>query len=316
MRIKVIVNPRAGRRVAQTNLQQIIGKLLLDGTASTIQVTTTAGENDAKNAASACSGNDTDLIIGCGGDGTINEIVNGMMISGAKIPLAILAAGTSNDFASAMHLPDDIDSFCQMIAKGCRRSIDLGLANDNRYFINVASFGIFTDVSHQTPRDAKNNLGKFAYYFQAAVRAPEQILKSYYLEISTDQGIICDDFQLCIVANSTSVGTFRRLMYQADVSDGLFDVLLLKKKNILAITAEEISSRIISGELFKSSGVKYFQTKAITFKPKNDMSIAVDLDGEDYGLLPLTAHVCPRAIDIIVQPEEKDRTPFFKLPRE
>ncbi len=303
MKIRVIVNPGAGRKVVQHNLQQIIGKLLVDGTAAEIKVTSTKGAGDAQAAAAACQPQQTDLIIGCGGDGTINEIVNGLMTAGTKIPLAILAAGTSNDFATAMHLPEDVEGFCQMIELKQYQDIDLGLANNDRYFINVASFGIFTEVSHSTPRDAKNNLGKFAYYLQAAVSAPEQKLRSYSLDIVTDSESFSDDFQLCIVANSASVGTFRRLMNQADVSDGLFDVLLLKKKNLFAFTAEELTNRIISGESFTSPGVKYLQTKSISFHPATKADVAVDLDGEDYGKLPLSIKVCPLAARLVIPAE-------------
>lgn len=303
MKIRVIVNPNAGRRIVQQNLQGIIGKLLLEGTASIIQVTRTEGEGDAMRAAAKCTGEDTDLIIACGGDGTVNEVANGLMQSGSNIPLAILAAGTSNDFAYAMHLPDTVDDFCQMVADNCYQAIDIGLANDSRYFVNVASFGIFTDISHKTPRDAKNNLGKFAYYLQAASSAPSKKLKSSLVSISTADETFTDEVQLAIVANSMSVGTFRKLMYQASVSDGLFDVLLLKKKSILSFTAEELRSRIVSGELFQSPGVRYLQTSSISFQPEDDNVQAVDLDGEDYGQLPLSIKVCPKAVCLMVPQE-------------
>lgn len=299
MKIHVIVNPNAGRRVVQHNLEQIIGKLILDGTAEAVTVTRTEKTNDATRAAAACTAADTDLIIGCGGDGTINEIANGMMQSGEDIPLAILAAGTSNDFASSLRLPDEPEDFCQMVREGHYRRVDLGLANNETHFVNVAAFGMFTNVSHTTDRNAKNTLGRFAYYLQAAASVREQLVQVMPLEITVDGQQLSGDFNLCLVVNSKSVGTFRKLMEKADVSDGFFDILLMKKLNIFS-SAAEISSRILSGDFYKLPSIQYLQGKEISFQSPKNEGIEVDIDGERFGTLPLTISVCHEAISVMV----------------
>lgn len=309
MKIHVIVNPNAGRRLIQKNLELIIGKLLMDGTASSIKVTNTQKKDDALKAAAACSGEDTDLIIGCGGDGTISEIINGIMRSESGVPLAILAAGTSNDFAASLHLPDDPDKFCEMVRGGLYRNIDVGLANESTYFLNVVAFGIFTDISHNTSRDAKNILGRLAYYLHAASSVPEQFLKSTHLDISMDTGTISGDFLLSLVTNSSSVGSFRKLMHQADVSDGLFDVLLLEKRSIFA-SASDTNNKNKTFDFLKSPAIQYFQTSRISFHSPDNKNIEVDSDGEYFGSLPLQIEVCPQAISLLV-PIKKEAHPLL-----
>lgn len=299
MKIHVIVNPNAGKRIIQRNLEQIIGKLILDGTAESIRVTRTEKTKDATQAAAACTAADTDLIIGCGGDGTINEIVNGIMESGEDIPLAILAAGTSNDFASSLRLPDEPEEFCQMVRDAHYRRIDLGLANNGTYFVNVAAFGMFTNVAHTTNRNAKNTLGRLAYYLQAAASVREQLVQVMPLEIEVDGEKLTGNFHLCLVVNSKSVATFRKLMEKADVSDGVFDILLMKKLNIFS-SAAEISNRILSGDFYKLPSIQYLQGKAITFQSPKNEDIEVDVDGECFGTLPLTISVCHEAIRLMV----------------
>jgi diacylglycerol kinase (ATP) len=296
MKIHVIVNPGAGRRIIQRNLESIIGKMMLDGTASSVRVTRTKTRNDAMNAAFAATKEDTDLIIGCGGDGTINEIVNGLMRSGSGIPLAILAAGTSNDFATSLRLPDQPAPFCDMVQAGNYQAIDIGLVNDSVYFVNVAAFGIFTEISHKTAREAKNTFGLLAYYAQVITTMPEQFFKNALLDITADGESFSGDFSLCLVTNSMSVGSLRRLMHKADVSDGLFDMLLLERKSIFP----NLSGNPRPANIFRSPSLQYLQAADITISSPHNESVEVDIDGEYYGSLPLHIQVCPRAISLLV----------------
>ena len=305
MKIHVIVNPKAGRQTVQKTLEQIVGKLVLEGIAGDVRVTRTKGSGDAMEAAASCAMSDTDLIIGCGGDGTQNEIINGIMRSGSRVPLAILAAGTSNDFAASMHLPETAESFGKMIKDGCYRPIDIGLVNGKDYFLNVASFGMFTSVAHTTDRNAKNNLGRMAYYLKAASNAPMQFKQYAKLKITSDGQELCGEYALCIVGNSTSIGSFRKLMHKADVSDGLFDVLLLKKPTISPAPSDRKDPPHIT-DPFRPALLKYIQTSDISFELQDNKNIEVDLDGEAYGYLPMSIKVCHNAIDLLVPAEPED----------
>lgn len=298
MRIKVIVNPNAGKKIVQRDLERIIGKLLIEGTAQSVDVTTTTARGHARRTAAALKPGEYHLVIACGGDGTINEVVNGLMESSCGIPLAILAAGTSNDFAYSLRLPDEAEAFCAMVRAGRYRAIDIGRAN-NQYFINVAAFGMFTDVAHKTDQEAKNLFGKLAYYIQGLKDAPEQLLSSIPLKVSSPENQLEGEFHLCLIANSMSVGSMRRLMLHADVSDGLFDVLLIKKK-VLKLPFADMISGLTAHEIGKDPLIIYFQTSHIEFdSPLND-EIELDLDGEVAEGLPLVVDVVPRALQLMI----------------
>ncbi len=317
MKIKVIVNPRSGRRVGQKNLETIMGRLLLEGVAKRIDLFSTKSRGEAMEEARALRPGDYDLLIGCGGDGTINEIINGLMAGGSQIPLAIIAAGTSNDFAYSMRLPNDPEGFVAMVKRGLYQDIDIGRAND-AYFINVASFGMFTEVAHNTDQDAKGMLGKLAYYLKGMVEAPEQLMRTIPLTIDSDEKQLAGDFHICLIANSPSVGSIRKLMYKAEVNDGKFDVLLLKNRR-LPLTAADIINRMQAYDGSRDSAIIYFQTTRIAISSPEASGVELDLDGELHGTLPLTVQVCPAAVKLLIpDPQAAARLslPFLERNRE
>ncbi|MEG1537760.1 MAG: diacylglycerol kinase family lipid kinase, partial [Clostridiales bacterium] len=298
MRIKVIYNPASGRRVIQKNLEQIIGKLLMQETASTMDIHQTLGGNDAELAAQSIKPGQYDLLIGCGGDGTINQLVNGIIKGNSRIPLAILPAGTVNDFAYSLHLPTEVDRFCEMVKTFRLKQVDVGRANGN-YFINVAAFGMFTDVAHTTSADFKSVLGKLAYYLQG-VKEAQNIFSTFPVSMQSNEKNINGDFMLCLISNSQSVGNMRRLMSKAKVDDGLLDVLLLKRKQLLPQLREladpaNLLDKLLKGELENDPSLVYFQTAKVQFTMPAGQTTELDLDGEAYGHLPVTIEAMPRA---------------------
>ncbi len=305
MRIKVIYNPHSGRRVVQKNLETIVGRLLLQGTAESIDVYATQGGKDGEEAAKSLRPGEYDLLIGCGGDGTLNQLVNGIMKGGCRIPLAMLPAGTVNDFAYSLRLPCDADNFCRMVQAGQYKKVDLGMANDN-YFVNVAAFGMFTDVAHKTSAENKSVLGKMAYYLQG-VREVQELFSTLPVEMRSAEKNIRGDFMVCIVSNSPSVGNIRRLMSKAKVDDGLLDVLLLKRKQ-MPIQPRDLTApfnlleKLIKREIENDPGLVYFQTRQVDFYTPADIRAELDLDGEAYGFLPLSIRTIPEALTLLVPP--------------
>lgn len=311
MKIKVIVNPKSGRRIFQKNLETIVGRLLLEGIAEEISVSPTKARGDAKETAARLKPGEFDLVIGCGGDGTINEIIHGLMTGGCGAPLAILAAGTSNDFAYSMHLPQEPDEFCRMVEQGCLRMVDVGLANGH-YFINVASFGMFTEIAHTTDQDIKGDLGKLAYYLNGVKNAPEQLGTLIPVRMHYNGKEQEAELRICLIANSMSVGSMRKLMHKADVSDGKFDVLLIKKKEFLP-KDKDLGAWLLKGEFLDDPAIQYFQTDHIcieALRPQDVEHVDVDLDGEFCGRLPLEVQVLHRALPLLV--EEKMQLPDEK----
>ncbi len=303
MKIQVIVNARSGRGVFEKNLETILGRLLLEGTAESIRVSATTGPGSARETAASLTADGCDLVIGCGGDGTINEIIHGLMETGSSVPLAILAAGTTNDFAYSLRLPQDPDGFCRMVRAGESCLVDVGLAN-GRYFINVAAFGMFTEIAHTTQQASKNDLGRLAYYLNGLKSAPAQLAKHIPVRIESEEYRLEEgEIKICLIANSMSVGSIRRLMYKAQVSDGKFDVLLIRSRPVLPKDKDPVQY-VLSGEFLSDPAIHYFQTDHIRIDSPIGEQVPLDLDGEFCGHLPLEVRVCPQALRVMIPPPE------------
>lgn len=300
MRCLVIVNPNSGRRIIQRNLERILGKLAYEQDCSTIKVVRTTGAGDAWKAAAAATQEQYDLILGCGGDGTLNEIVNGLMTGGSGLPLAMLPAGTVNDFGHHLKLPTEPQAFCDMIAAQSIRQVDLGRANGH-FFVNVAAFGMFTDVAYKTKSRDKSILGKLAYYLQGVRDVPEQLFSTMQLEIECEGELSQHEALVCIIANSTSVGGARNVISKARVDDGKLDLLMVTKPEPL--TLDGIFESIAAGEFIKIGAVHHKQLTQVRFSVLDDQQINLDLDGEYRGSLPLTVEVVPHALNLYVPPE-------------
>jgi diacylglycerol kinase (ATP) len=151
---RIIINPSAGRQFFQRNVARIIEKLSREKVLREVATVYTHGAGDAYEAASRLRPGEVDFVLAVGGDGTVNEVVNGLIHSGAQIPLSILPAGTVNDFAYAMKLPRDVAPYCSMIKDFRTVPIDVGKAGD-QYFLNVAAGGMLTDVAYKVPSESK-----------------------------------------------------------------------------------------------------------------------------------------------------------------
>ena len=297
MRCKVICNPKSGRHASPQKLEHILGKLVMEHEISLVDVHHTTGERDAWRTAAAVSAADYDFVIGAGGDGTLNEIVNGLMEGGSGLPLAMLAGGTINDFAYYMGLPTGAADFCRMLRHGSVREVDLGWAN-GRYFINVAAFGMFTDVGYKTKNRDKSILGKLAYSMQGVRTAPEQLFSTMQLQANCGEESLATEALLCIVANSSSVAGVRRLMTKAQVDDGVLDLFLVIKPALQ--TLNETFQSLFNGEGPRMGIIWQRQVSEASFFMRDEKTVDFDLDGEKGGALPLTVKVVPKALKLFV----------------
>lgn len=159
-----------------------------------------------------------------GGDGSINYVVNLIKQRGVELPVAVLPAGTANDFATLLGMPADLEEACRAILEGELHAMDLGRVND-RYFVNVFSCGLFTDVSQKTPTAWKNNLGKIAYYLNGLGDLPR--FRRMELDITSDGGDFRGNAIIFFVFNGRTAGTLP-LAYLSEGDDGLLDILVLK----------------------------------------------------------------------------------------
>lgn len=292
-KVKIIYNPSSGRQLIQRRLD-IICKILMDN-GYIIGKFATKKKNDAMNETIKCCNEDWDLIITCGGDGTVNEVATGIVVGGRKIPVAILAAGTVNDFANFMSLPRTSREFCDMIIKENIIDVDLGKIND-KYFVNVAAGGLLTNVAHQVPSEVKTVLGRAAYYIEGIKEIPKQMFKAINVNFQSDEYTAQDEIFLFLVSNSSSIGGFRKLAPKAQVEDGLLDCIIIKKSEIQDVFS--IFLNILKGEHINHPNVEYFKTKKIRIDSNEDVQI--DVDGEYAGILPSTFEVLPKSFRIFI----------------
>ena len=300
-----IINPSSGRQNFLNMVETLVGKLVMQQLVSHIDIVYTKKQGDAKLAAKEIKEGEYDFVTAIGGDGTLNEVINGVILSGTNTPIAVISAGTVNDFANYLQLPQNPDEFCEMIRAFQCKSVDVGKVN-GEYFVNVLAGGLLTDVGYKVPKEMKALLGKMAYYVEGAKDLPKNLFNSVKLRFESEEYTKEVDTLVFIIANSRSVGGFKNMASLASVSDGLLDVLVLRKVDIPNITTFLI--KILQGDHINHPSVDYFQTKALKIEYLDEKDpITVDYDGEYLGKLPVEVEVVPGAIQLLVPDEEQEK---------
>lgn len=299
MRGLFIINPSSGKQNIKETIRNICGRLIYSQTANTIDTFFTEKKDDAKNRAAQLKEGEYDFVVSVGGDGTLNEVVNGLVMSGAKIPLAIISAGTVNDFASSMGLPQTPKAFCDMIKRFKCQEVDVGKVNDE-YFINVIAGGLMTDIAYKVPKDKKAVMGKFAYYLQGMLDLPNQIFNTFSMRFESEEYTREENIMVFLVMNSNSVGGYKEAAPDASVSDGVLDVAVLRKLEIFELS--NLVLKLMQGDYVNHPAVQYFQTKHLKVSSVGQSDpVAIDYDGEllEEGL-PIEISILPKQIKILV----------------
>ncbi|MGG7177995.1 YegS/Rv2252/BmrU family lipid kinase [Clostridium paraputrificum] len=222
---------------------------------------------------------DYKYILIAGGDGTVDSVVNAMMDRGIDIPIAILPVGTANDFGKFIEMPHNIKDACKRILSTKPKAVDIGKIND-KYFINVASSGLFTDVSQKTDVNLKNTIGKLAYYLKGLEELPN--FRKLNVKLKSKEINYDGQMYLILVFNGQTAGNFK-LANRADVMDGYLDVIMIKAVQVFEILPLFI--KILRGEHLDSDKVIYFKTDDIVIE--SDEDIVTDIDGEKGPDFPL-----------------------------
>ena len=220
-------------------------------------------------------------ILGAGGDGTINQIINIMKKQNLDIPLAILPVGTANDFAKHIGMPFDIGEACDKILNGEIKEIDLGKAND-KYFINVFSFGLFTDISQKTPTHLKNIFGKMAYYLNGIKELPS--FKKIDIKVTSDEFSYEGNALIFFTFNGRTAGNIN-ISYKSEINDGLLDVIILKGEN-LHLALLSFFEFFKSEHLEKPKDIIHFKSEKFLVE-YFDNSLNSDIDGEPGPTSPI-----------------------------
>lgn len=274
---RIIYNPTAGRELFKRHIPDVLMKLEAAGYETSCHAT--KGPGDATVAASLAAERGFDVVVAAGGDGTINEVVNGLAEHKVRPKLGIIPVGTTNDFARAIKANGSIDKAADIIAQGHTKKIDIGKMND-QYFINIAGGGRLTELTYEVPSKLKTVLGQLAYYIKGVEMLPT--LKPTPVRIDYDGKLYEGEVMLFLIANTNSVGGFERLAPKADLDDGMFDFLILKKANMADFL--RIATLVLRGEHLNDDLIIY--TKANRIKVTADEKVQLNLDGEFGGILP------------------------------
>lgn len=273
-KILFIFNPAAGRGKIKSKLFDIVDTFVRYG--YKVQVHPTQKKGDASSII-ANEQEHFDLLLCAGGDGTLNEVVSGIISSGKKIPIGLIPAGSMNDVGHSFKISRNIMNAVKDVIVGKPYSMDIGRFND-RYFIYVAAFGAFTDISYTTSQKNKNMIGNLAYYLEGIKKLSE--LKPKHVKVLYDDKMIEDDFLVGLVTNSLYIGGFKNLNYdKTSLNDGLFELLLVKMpKNIIEL--ELIASALINYKI-NESYMYYIQTPKLSITSEK---LEWTLDGEFGGI--------------------------------
>ncbi len=287
MRIHIIHNPKAGRLMGNLG-EELALELIRQG--HRVSYYASRGSMDAAREASRqCDLAEVDLLVAVGGDGTLNEVTNGIMTSKNRLPLAPFAGGTSNDFCSYLGLPTDpVDYAWYLTNRATPHSIDLGQVDD-RYFINVVASGMLSEVAHRTGSQLKAVLGSFAYYMEGL---KEIITKGLYnkIHLESEETSYQGDYVVFLASNSHTIGGFKNLAPDASINDGYLNALLIKKAPFVNLL--EIASQLDSGSHVDNKYVEYFTTKELRVITDSYL----DVDGEGLGIKKSTIKVVPQAL--------------------
>ena len=295
-KLLLIMNPKSGVMLAPKYMADIIERFSRTGYLTQVLMTTAKG--DARDFAHEY-GKEADIVVVSGGDGTLNEVIDGLISGGHDIPIGYIPSGSTNDFANSVGLPKNIFDCVDGIIYGKPHSVDIGSFN-GRYFSYVASFGAFTSVTYSVPQNLKNIFGHAAYVMGGITEIAN--LRAIHARITADPGTPDErlhegDYLLGAVCNSKSVGGILRLdKLDVDMNDGQMEVLLVKMpKDILELNDIAIS---MLGGTFKSGQIESFSAGNLDIEIEGGTHWTLDGEYEEGSRL-CKIHTLRSAISLI-----------------
>lgn len=291
MQYVIIMNTKSGMNTVQKGVEKVILRLRSEG--HQVQVFQTAIEGDAESFAATIP--DCDLIVSVGGDGTMNEVINGLLSNGKvqNIPLAMIPAGTVNDFANYFKLPNKELTIYQYLTAFKTAQVDIGMAN-NRYFTNVVAAGFISDVGYRVQKKHKERWGRIAYYFEGFSAALKYMKRTSRFTFSIGDHQVTLDAYMFIALNTTHLGGLSYFAPDASCEDGLIDLFIIKKTGLIG--GFILLVEILFGKHIDDKNVIYFKVKEFGVDAKSP--IEVDVDGERGTLLPYQVKVLKHGLNL------------------
>ncbi len=270
-----VYNPHSGTQLISRRLSEIVDLFTKSGFDVTCHPT--QAKNDCVETVRENCLN-YDLTVISGGDGTLNEAINGFMDVGYKKPFGYIPAGSTNDFSHSVGIPLKVMDAARNVVEGEPYTYDIGKHND-RFFTYVAGFGAFTEVTYTTPQDIKNVLGYLAYVLEAIASLPT--IKEYKISYECEGRKGSGSYLLGLVTNTLHVaGMKNRMSDDISLDDGLFEVILVKAPKKLA-DLNNLTQDILKRD-FSSGVLEYFKTDKLTIVCED--GLAWTLDGENGGV--------------------------------
>ncbi len=293
-----IVNPCAGQKKILRHLSDVISLFNQEGFEVTIYMTGHSGHG-TEIAETRCR--DFDLVVCAGGDGTLNEVITGVLHAEARVPIGYIPCGSTNDFATTLKLPLNVVQAAKLIAQGTPVVHDVGKFGQ-RYFSYVASFGAFTRASYATSQNVKNALGHLAYWLEGIQELAQ--IRPIHARFEYDGKIVEDDFIFGAISNSTSVGGVLTLdPRQVDLQDGKFELLLVRSPKDRTELLELL--RALREQKYRCSVMTFDSFSRLTVSQNNPTPWS--LDGERAeGQAKVSVENLHHAISIIHNREDRE----------
>ena len=275
--VLTIINPTSGKGKIEQKIDEIRQNIEEQGMQN--EIILTQKEKNAKNILDEHKEN-KDLILVCGGDGTLNETVTSMIENKLEnVTLSFIPLGTTNDLARTLDIPIKDISITKKLLQTTAKRIDIGKWNENRYFCYVAAFGLITDVSYITSQKAKHKYGRLAYY----INAIKELVKipTFKMKLRYDNKHIEDEFIYGGITNSESIAGFKWFAKgEIQLDDGLFEGIFIRKPRTI-FGYFKILSSFFKKDYHKNEYILFTQAK--NFEIEAEESIKWTIDGEFAG---------------------------------
>lgn len=282
-RARIIYNPTSGREAIRRDLVDILD-VYEEAGYETSAFATTPEPNSAMIEAKRAAEAGFDLLVAAGGDGTINEVVNGIAPLDKRPMLAIIPAGTTNDYARALSIPrEDPLAAAKVILKGKAAKMDIGQANDS-YFINIAAGGSLSELTYSVPSKLKSMYGYLAYVVKGAEMLTS--IKPMDIHVKYDDGEFNGKSAMFFLALTNSVGGFEQIVPDAKLDDGKFTLLIVKTTKFAEIL--NLITEVLKGKHVNNPNLIYVKSEKVEVSSTKNDKIMINLDGEYGGDAPVT----------------------------
>ena len=299
---RLIYNPVSGHEQMPKNVADILDVLEQDGYEASAFRTTPQKQSAQKEATRAAK-EGFDLLVAAGGDGTINEVVNGIAFLEKRPQMAIIPAGTTNDYARALHISrNNVGDAIKVILKHKTREMDIGqatFAGQTQYFVNIAACGSLTELTYGVPSEVKSALGYTAYLIKGAEMLPH--LTENELRLTYDDGVYEGKLSMLLLGMTNSIGGFEQIMPDAKLSDGLFQLIIVKPADPVKLL--RLMALAMNGKHVDDPDIIYTKTRSLKIEligKSVGEKLPVNLDGEISDYCPVTFKNLQQRIEFFV----------------